>query len=688
MLWDKVLMYDKFEPSKSTFVKKSKRVHYSKDYMCLDTETSWNHNLDNPRGWVYQWCFYYQGCYIIGRTIEQFIECLKKITELYTNELQTTICFVHNLSYDIQYLKNYLIEAFGDYSILAIDYHKFITFKCGGIEFRCTYKLSNRSLDKWSKDLNTKHKKLCGAIDYDLIRYKFSQLNKDDWKYMIYDVVVLHECVERQMEIYNDKVYTIPLTSTGYVRREARRIFKKDYDKNRRQFVNSKLTKEQYEILHNAFQGGLTHGNRFYANKTIDGVIRHFDFDSHYPTQLKIRKFPISKFNLIGRDLDFKTVEKYYEKCCVIMNVVFEDIEIKDKKITLPYLQSAKCKHGKIGKIDMIEDNGRVLRLKGIVRLALTEIDLEIIREQYQYKEYNVEVAYASYKGSIPKWLDSLIDEFYKNKTVYKNRAKITNSDDDLLNLLLSKNILNGIYGMCATNPVRDEYTMCENGKWKHSTLEDFDIEEKLEKFYKSKNNFMMYQIGVYVTAYARKELCDFVKIVGYDNFLYADTDSIFFIANDKNLKEIEKMNEYFLQDSEERKKYIIYDEEKKKYYHKFDDEKEDITKFRFLHSKCYAYVTSDEKLHCTIAGVTRKYGGVTREQELGTIDNLKSGKKFIKNGGTRCIYVEKNEYTDSCAIILKTEKTLSSLTENYFDDEADVSHETFSQLNRKDMLK
>ena len=106
------------------------------------------------------------------------------------------------------------------------------------------------------------------------------------------------------------------------------------------------------------------------------------------------------------------------------------------------------------------------------------------------------------------------------------------------------------------------------------------------------------------------------------------------------------------------------------------------------MHSKCYAYVTSDGKLHCTIAGVTRKYGGVTREQELGTIDELKSGKKFIKNGGTRCIYVEKNEYTDSCAIILKTEKTLSSLTENYFDDEAYVSHETFSQLNRKDMLK
>lgn len=688
MYWDKVLMYNKFNPKKSTFVKKSKRVHYSKDYLCLDTETSWNHNLDNPNGWVYQWCFYYQDNYVIGRTVEQFIECLKKITELYTNELQTTICFVHNLSYDIQYLKNHIIEEFGDYTILAIDYHKFISFTCGGIEFRCTYKLSNRSLDKWSRDLNTRHKKLCGTIDYDVIRYKFSQLNRIDWKYMLYDVMVLKECIEKQMEIYNDKLWTIPLTSTGYVRREARRIFKKDYDKNRRQFVNSKLSEIQYKILHNAFQGGLTHGNRFYANQTVCGKIKHFDFDSHYPTQLKIRQFPTSKFNLIGHDLDFETLEKYYEKNCVIMDIYFENLEIKDKSITLPYIQAAKCRFGKIGRIETIEDNGRILKLDGIVKLSLTEIDLQIILEQYNFENYNIESAYASRKGTIPKWLDELIDEFYTKKTVFKNKVKITKSFDDELNLMLSKNMLNGIYGMCATNPVRDEFCMNKNGEWQHMTLDDFNIEEKLDKFYSSKNNFMMYQIGVYVTAYARKELIDFVKIVGYNNFLYADTDSIFFIANDENINKIVKMNETFLQDSEDRGNYIIYDDNKKKYYHKFDDENENITQFRFLHSKCYAYVTDDNKLHCTIAGVTKKNSGVTREQELGTIEDLKSGKKFIKNGGTRCIYVEKNESTDSCAIILKTEKTLSSLIDNFYNDEAYVSHETFSQLNRKDMLK
>lgn len=673
MEWDKVKMYNQFNPAQSHFVKKSKLKHYSKDYICLDTETSWNHDLENPRGWVYQWCFYYQNQYIIGRTIEQFIYCLKKIKALYTDELQRTIIFVHNLSYDIQYLKNHLIREFGEYNILAVDKHKFISFTTGGFEFRCTYKLSNRSLDKWSKDLNTKHKKLCGTIDYEQVRYKFSQLNRKDWKYMLYDVIVLKECIEKQLEIYNDKIYTLPLTSTGYVRREARRKFKQSYEKNRAQFLNTALNKKKYLILKKAFQGGLTHGNRFYANQTINGKIKHFDFDSHYPTQLKIQKFPVGKFNLIGHNLDFETLEKYMFDNCVIMDIYFKDLEIKDKSITLPYLQSAKCRQGKIGRIRTIEDNGRILKLDGLVKLSLTEIDLEIIREQYNFGSYNVETAYASKKGNIPRWLDELIDEFYKKKTVYKNKAKITQSFDDLLNLLLSKNTLNGIYGMCATDIVRNEYEMCVNGDWIERTAEDFDITEKLEKYYNSKNNFMMYQIGVYVTAYARKELVDFVKIVGYDNFLYADTDSIFFIATNENINAIENKNKEFLIDSKERKKYIIYDENKIKYYHKFDDENEEIMQFRFLHSKCYAYVTSDEKLHCTIAGVTRKNNGITREKELGSIDELKKGKTFYKNGGTRCIYVEESEITDSCAIIVKTTKTLNSLIDNFYDDESEI---------------
>ena len=102
------------------------------------------------------------------------------------------------------------------------------------------------------------------------------------------------------------------------------------------------------------------------------------------------------------------------------------------------------------------------------------------------------------------------------------------------------------------------------------------------------------------------------------------------------------------------------------------------------LHSKCYAYVTDEKenikkgkikkeecdkdgnKLNVTIAGVQKKgRKGNTRIKELGKIDELKAGKVFKDCGGTRCVYIEKNNITNSCAIILNTEKTLSTASDN-----------------------
>ena len=113
-------------------------------------------------------------------------------------------------------------------------------------------------------------------------------------------------------------------------------------------------------------------------------------------------------------------------------------------------------------------------------------------------------------------------------------------------------------------------------------------------------------------------------------------------------------------------------------YYGTFEDEKEDIVAFRFLHSKCYAFVSEDNKLHCTIAGVTATNKQPkdsplykTREQELQSIDNLDIGFTFTECGGTRSVYIYQDiektvidghllEIASAC-IIEKTTKKLSN---------------------------
>ena len=229
---------------------------------------------------------------------------------------------------------------------------------------------------------------------------------------------------------------------------------------------------------------------------------------------------------------------------------------------------------------------------------------------------------------------------------------------------------------MSATDIVRDIFTMDLDGEWNKEIATGEQITELLQKYYNSRNSFMPFQWGVYTTAHARHELMEMYYLVGKENFLYADTDSIFYLTNNDIENRIKENNTKWRTEAEE-KGYFVSIGSNKYYYHSFEDEKETITKFRTLHSKCYAYVTDDKKMHVTIAGVQKKgRNGNTRIKELGNIDELKHGKVFRDCGGTRCVYIEKNDITNSCAIILNTEKTLSTASDNLLFEDYEIGED------------
>jgi len=161
----------------------------------------------------------------------------------------------------------------------------------------------------------------------------------------------------------------------------------------------------------------------------------------------------------------------------------------------------------------------------------------------------------------------------------------------------------------------------------------------------------------------------EFVEFIGYDHFLYADTDSIFYITDDEIEAKIEARNKEF-RDIDDANGYYIEYEGKRTYYNQFELEKEEITRFKFLHAKCYAYDLANDEMKVTIAGVS-KHGRNknSRVKELGSLEKFKSGKKFVDCGGTRVAYVHHKPdttYVDghlieygSSAIIMETDKTL-----------------------------
>ena len=182
----------------------------------------------------------------------------------------------------------------------------------------------------------------------------------------------------------------------------------------------------------------------------------------------------------------------------------------------------------------------------------------------------------------------------------------------------------------------------------KKKTTED-DNETALNKYYRSYNNFMPYQYAVWTTAHARDALFTMIECVGYDNFLYCDTDSVFYIETPENKGHMEKYAQECRQRAINAGAYVG-----DKFLGEPTDEPE-IRAFRAIHSKCYAMdewnkKTGNFELNVVIAGIpkgaTKWENGEpvfkTNAQELGNIDNLVDGFTFKHCGGTRCVYNER----------------------------------------------
>ena len=668
-----------------------------KEAIYLDTETS---HIGEEVGWIYQWAFVFADGVAIGRKPSELMLWLRRIEAAYNlREDLKCIIFVHNLSYDIQYLKDWAYNEWGEFRILATSPHKFITFEAGPYIWRCTFRLSNRSLAKWGKDLGIKETKKSGMIDYDVIRYQDTPLARRDWVYQIYDVLALRSCVRAQNIMEGDTIATMPLTSTAYVRRDSRHIYKRKQAENRKLFLECRMDVILYKALHICFAGGLTHGNRMLADQVVcdeEGNplrVGHGDFMSHYPTQERacvgdeMRGYPVGKFALLyqdrgDNDLDMALLWEKAKTHCLIIQICIGDMEIKPG-ITMPYAQAYKFQQGRLPDYGRaIEDNGRILKMTGHAVVTLTELDLKWIHAQYNYS-YKILRVWSAPRGKLPEWLCKTVDKFFFAKT--DTKAKIADAKaagDKAREAELKKTYdgmdkprLNGIYGMTATNPVRQDIILDEFGEWSAEPLTDAKIEEKLETYYGSKNSFMTYAFGVYCTALARDEIMTVIsKVIGYKSFIYADTDSAFFIYSKDIMDRIAAFNKERQAHSKAVGAYIVH-RGKRVYYDRFDIEEDDIEQFRFLHAKAYAYIHKGE-LHCTIAGVTsmgRKGKKlITREQELGDINNLTEGTIFAACGGTRCVYNEGHPREEninghitevsSSAIILPTEKTLHGL--------------------------
>lgn len=679
--------------SRATFKSRSK----SKDHdfktcdliITADTETS--HSLpgydgytdteETEIGWVYQWaiCLWDRKdrpVIVYGRRPSEMMQVFKHISiVLDLSEDTEALVYFHNFSYDYQYLKRYILKYINvdnddDRQMLATGAHKIIQYKTNsGITFRCSYRLSNASLDYWSRHMMfTKHKKLVGAVDYDVVRYQDTPLSRDDWRYMFYDVLVDAECIDKALTQEKDTLARIPLTSTGYVRRDTRKRYKKDKQAIK-EFKRCRMSEASFKVIRASQFGGYTHASRFKHGQTVKGSIGHRDMRSFYPSIQRMRGkvvFPIGKFIKYAKKPDKALTERMFndKAHCYIYVIWVKNLCLKDD-IPFPTISEYQAEHNKAGNVTIVADNGRVLETIGDgVILTLTDLDCRTMFDLYNIESYQVLEAWRSRAGYLPAWLTDTVDSYYHGKSHYKELCEF-NPDNLIYAAMLPKQKarLNGIYGMTATCPVRETWYENEDGEWKAKPI---NIGEELDKYYDNKKSFMWLQWGSWTTAWSRYLLIQYAKVIGWENCLYCDTDSMFYISTPEIEKKLDRINKRNEQEALKNGAYITTESGKTVTYNSFDPEKDHlkITEFRALHSKCYACVVNG-KLKSTIAGVNATY----RDEELGDIENLKHGMTFTKAGGTRVFYDESKLTTEDinghmiehggAAIIYKSIKTI-----------------------------
>lgn len=437
-----VLLKDAYKNGKHT---NNQKISYYNIVFAFDIETTsftdkptkTDHN--EKRSVMYIWQLAINGRVVIGREWSEFLYAIEQIEQiLQTDKYNRCIIYVHNLAFEFQYIRKF----FQWHKVFSIDKRKPIyAITESGIEFRCSYILTNYSLAKLGEQLHKyKVSKLVGDLDYKLIRHNKTPLSDQELSYCINDVLVVSAYIQEQIE-KEKYIHKIPLTCTGYCRRYVRHncLYGDDYKHWRHQcskyrsIMNSLTISgvEEYRQLKRGFQGGFTHAGCMWSSYTVDNV-DSIDFTSSYPYVLLSEQFPMSSGELVTIHSN-EELENYLKKYCCLFDVKFYELKAKFKYEN--YISSYKCYQ----KTCVVENNGRIYSGE-IVAMTVTEQDFEIIRKTYSFKKCDIANFRIYEKGYLPVEIIKSIIKLYSDKTTLKGVK------DKETEYQVSKGLLNSVY--------------------------------------------------------------------------------------------------------------------------------------------------------------------------------------------------------------------------------------------------
>ena len=606
---------------------RNKRLYYK--YPCsFDIETTtirsgefgYFNADDRPLGVPYLFQFNIYGTVIMCRYIKHAMRIFYLISKAFCYDNRTLVFFDHNLGYEYGFFKDYW--DLDKERCFAIDIHHPVTLWLKNkLLIKDSYKLTNMSLATLSNDWSDEYLKAPDIMDYKAKRMPWTPLDEFTILYAALDVLSLSDSIQNFLRSRGAFPWTNIPTSTGFIRalyKNTAGVGVKNRSKEQKNYrtllEDSKITLPIYELLQRQARGGNTHNNRKYTGIAIQGV-GHMDIVSSYPTQMVCYpEYPLGSWASIDPGAKISDIMYLHDHgYCLVFDCTLINPRIKDK-IPVPYIPMSKALT--IKGYSEYSDNGRYLTGAEMLSITLFSIEWPIIAAQYDFDDVIITEGYYARKGYLPDLLRRFILDLYAKKTELKNVA------GSEIEYQLAKTYVNGIFGMAFTRILRDKCRFDDKGIFE---VPEENPAETLEKFQKSSSYFLCYAWGSMTSTLGRVYLQKLIDCCGWEDFLYCDTDSVFYKNYGIITPKIRALEKDLINFHRQCGYNLVYYDKKNKPHELGSIDEEARCTFKSFGAKKYVTVTEKDGLICTIAGVPKKAGS----KIIKNINNFKLGMVF-----------------------------------------------------------
>lgn len=494
----------------------------------------------------------------------------------------------HNFESDFHILRNMYSESFNE-NVFAPAMYKPLNATAMVLRTPIMFHATSRLFPIDLKDMQA---------EYDLKQEYYSEYT------MYSDVLTLGNAIMDQRTTYG-RLSNIPVTEPAAVRRQLKNSVIKDKTWIKTcQETTASYTFDMYDRLCKAYFGGSVGVNRKVKGFVLNNV-DSFDATSMYPFHMATKKFPVSPWEITEDDTD--------ADYAYIYEISADNVQCK---MTNAFLPIAQC------YAEGETTDGHMLVSASHIETTLTDIDFKLFKSMYD-ADITVNAIYRSKLEYLPKGIIKLILMNFAAKSTKKNTAKYKRA----------KRFINNIYGAFVVKTITDTIEYRDN-EWHKIKLTEESFAQKIEEESKKKL-FTTYQIGVWVTAYARQMLWNIIQHCD-SHVVYFDTDCVKGIFTEEEKDFIRNYSELNVPYDFDESLYTVNGCTLGQFKHEYTADE-----FKAIAPKIYA-VYADGKLETTIAGLDKKLG----KKAIKSVDDLRYGLK-IQNARKQVTYeFDGNTYT------------------------------------------